>query len=308
MSDLPVQTFVVETAQAGQRLDLFCVAAGLGTSRAVVQRGIKTGEILVNGGAVKPRYLVQAGDQVTVVTAAVPAAAVEVPALRLPILFETDQVVVVNKPAGVAVHPGVGREAVTVASWFVERYPMVAAVGEDPTRPGIVHRLDKDTSGVLMLAKTHEAYAALKRQFQSRHVKKEYVALVFGVPGMKDGRITRPLLRSRRNPLRRTVDEAGKEAITEWRLERKFGDRFALLRVWPLTGRMHQIRVHLHFLGYPIVGDTLYTFKRQRPPVGVKRQLLHAERLTVSLPRLGPQTFVAPLPDDFQAVLATLTA
>jgi 23S rRNA pseudouridine1911/1915/1917 synthase len=145
-------------------------------------------------------------------------------------------------------------------------------------------------------------------------VKKEYLALVFGVPGGTDGRVTRPLVRSRRNPSRRaavprteTNTLIGKPAITEWRLEKAFAKKYALLRVFPLTGRTHQIRVHLHHIGHPIVGDALYTFKRQKPPAGVPRQLLHAEKLTVMTSPGVRKTFTAPLPEDFQSVLDRLS-
>lgn len=302
------QSFNVTESDAGQRLDLFCVARLPGISRAVIQKAIKEGRINVDGETVKPRYLVQEGD---VVAVALPEErpeelSAEEP-LSLPILFEDEDVVVINKPAGVAVHAGAGREYSTVARWFADRYQLARNVGENPERPGIVHRLDKDTSGVLVLAKTQRSYDDLKRQFQRRYVKKEYLALVFGVPGGQDGRINRAIARSRHNPMRRTIDPNGKEAVTEWRLERTFGRDFALLRLWPLTGRMHQLRVHLHFLGFPIVGDQLYTFRRQRPPHGVKRQLLHAEKITFTLLSGKPRVVVAPLPEDFQAVLDQLS-
>jgi len=158
----------------------------------------------------------------------------------------------------------------------------------------------------MILAKNETAFIHLKKQFELRRVRKEYLALVFGVPGGKDGRITRPIMRSRRNPMRRAVDDVGKESATEWVIERRFGSMYALLRVIPFTGRMHQIRVHLHFLGYPIVGDSLYTFKRKKQPQGVKRQLLHAEHLTVLLPNEKRKTFTAPLAEDFQDVITNL--
>jgi 23S rRNA pseudouridine1911/1915/1917 synthase len=298
------QTFTVEPSEAGQRLDLWC-ANKTPASRSALQKAIKTERVLVNGKATKPRYTVKAGD---VVTLELPEAAevsvtVEPRKVTVPILYEDKDVVVVNKPAGLAVYSGQAQETTTVASWFVARYPDSQDVGNDPVRPGIVHRLDKDTSGVLILAKNPDAFENLSTQFAQRRVKKEYIALVFGVPSMNDGRITRPLGRSKRNPLRRTIDPEGRHAVTEWKLEQKLSDRFALLRVWPFTGRMHQIRTHLHFIGHPIVGDALYMFKRQRPPHGVRRQLLHAETLTVRLPSGRKRAFTAPLPADFQETI-----
>ena len=300
----------VEPQEAGQRLDVWCVAHFPAYSRAALQRAIKSGQVTVNGQAVKPRQVVQAGDEI-IFTAPPAAAAAEqsssLDPISLPIVYEDNRLVVVNKPAGLAVHPGVGREQQTVAGWFANRYPDSKGVGEYD-RPGIVHRLDKDTSGVMVLAKDGPTFEMLKDQFKKHWAKKEYLALVFGVPGEKKGRITRPLARSQRNPMRRTVDPLGKPAITEWVLEEKFAKQ-ALLRVFPLTGRTHQIRAHLHFLGFPIVGDPLYTFKRQSLPSGVTArtgQMLHAEKLTLRLPNGKRKTFAAPAPEDFQAVLRSL--
>ena len=317
---MPPLSSTVGANEAGQRLDVFVVSAWPLYSRAALQRFIKAGAISVNNQPSKPRYLVKADDVITFTPPAeVPVATTPEPvSLSFPILYEDKDIVVIDKPAGIVVHSGVGTPpGGTVADWFLDRYPEAKDVGEEGSRAGIVHRLDKDTSGVLVLAKTAAAYQHLKQQWGKHAVKKEYFALVFGVPGESRGRINRPLGRSPRNPLRRTVLErtsraygrnagASKEAITEWRNEETFGDRFALLRVFPQTGRTHQIRAHLHWLGFPIVGDTLYTFKRQRPPVGVKRQLLHAAALTLVLPSKEKKTFTAPLPEDFSQVLETL--
>lgn len=300
--------FTIDEAAAGQRLDIFCVGVLPQYSRARLQRAITEGEIVVNGKLVKPRQIVKAGDEVSVQLADEPplTSAAEPTALSLPILYEDREVVVVDKPAGLAVHPGQGHETATVASWFSARYPAAHDVGEAEGRAGVVHRLDKETSGVLILAKTAEAYQHLKQQFARRRAHKQYLALVFGIPGEAKGRINRALARSRRNPLRRTIDPEGKEAITEWYTEEKLADRYALLRVWPLTGRTHQIRAHLHFLGFPIVGDALYTYKHKQLPEGAQRQLLHAEKLTITLPDGKRRAFTAPLADDFAAVLESL--
>lgn len=301
------QVYTVKADQSGQRLDVWCVSNFSGFSRAALQRAIKEGAITVNGKTQKPRYSVQAGDQVSLIAVldAPAQEAKDVEPVKLQVLYEDPHVVVVNKPPGLAVHPGQGNEQRTVSHWFIQHYPGSIDVG-DHDRPGIVHRLDKDTSGVLIMAKIQQAFDWLKQEFKQHRARKEYLALVFGVPGEPKGRITRPLQRSKRNPLRRTVDPEGKPAITEWRFEEKYQDSYALLRVYPLTGRTHQIRVHLHFLGFPIVGDQLYTFRRQKPPAGVKRQLLHAEKLTVMLPSKKRKSFVAPLPDDFEAVIEGL--
>lgn len=312
-------SFHIDEATAGQRLDVFCASQMPGYSRSAIQKAIKDDKILVNGVPVKSRYILKTNDVIRGdigAPVAIQHGPESVAELKIPIIYEDRDVVVIDKPAGITVHAGVNTSK-TVADWFIARYPDAREVGEEG-RAGIVHRLDKDTSGVMILAKNEAAYIHLKNQFQQRHVRKEYLALVFGVPGGKDGRITRPLMRSRRNPMRRTVvDEkdlatlklrrAHKEAATEWRVERKFGSSYALLRVLPFTGRMHQIRVHLHFLGYPIVGDQLYTFKRKKQPLGVKRHLLHAEKLTIELPSEKKKTFIAPLAQDFDEVIRTLS-
>lgn len=306
------QELIVQPDEEGQRLDVWCVSKFPGWSRAALQKNIKQGSITVNGKRVKRGQVIHKNNRIQFVFSEksekkdISSSVAPLPPPDLPIIFENEHVVVVNKPAGVAVYAGDGQEAGTVADWFRARYPEAGIVGGDSARPGIVHRLDKDTSGVLVLAKTEQAHEQLSKQFARRHVKKEYLAMVFGVPTTDDGRITRPLGRSKRNPLRRTIDEEGRPAVTEWKLEEKFGDKFALLTVWPLTGRMHQIRAHLHFLGYPIVGDKLYTIRRQQPPVGVRRQLLHASSLSVTIPSQGRRVFSAPLPADFEGVLEQL--
>lgn len=301
--------YTISTEEAGQRLDLFCVAQQPGVSRSALQRAIKEGQITVNRASVKPRYTLKAGDVVmmpglspTPDTTIPPEVTAE---LSLPILYEDADVVVVNKPAGIAMHAGVGSTGATIAHWFATRYPESAQVGGDPMRPGIVHRLDKDTSGVVILAKTPAAHLFLSEQFAKRRAQKEYVALVFGVPSGEEGRINQPLLRSRTNPLRRTIHPNGKPAITEWRREMRW-QHYTLLRLHPITGRMHQLRAHLHWLGYPIVGDRLYTIKRQSPPAGVSHHLLHAATLTVMLPNKHQKTFTAPLPDDFAEIVEQL--
>lgn len=303
---MQAEEHIVEEYTAGQRLDVWCVSRLPGQTRGAIQRAIKSGDITVNGEVVKPRYEVKTGDEVVIAisepqTPDRPAATEH----TIPILYEDDNIVIVNKPAGIAVHPAAGTEESTISDWFAQRYPNAATVGE-VGRPGIVHRLDKDTSGVLVLAKTPAAYERLKEQFKRHRVRKEYLALVFGVPGEREGRIVRPIGRSPKNPQRRTVIESGKPAITEWKTERTFGNDYTLLRVFPLTGRTHQIRVHLHFLGFPIVGDALYVFKKQRPPVGTKRQLLHAEKITIQLLDGKKKVIEAPLAPDFVAVIEGL--
>ncbi|OGY37059.1 MAG: hypothetical protein A3I08_01915 [Candidatus Andersenbacteria bacterium RIFCSPLOWO2_02_FULL_46_11] len=306
------KTLTISQQHIQQRLDVFCKNQFPLHSRASLQKLIKEGAISVNSRTVKPGYLLHLNDIVSVnltqsVRPELPPAELPV----IPIIFEDQDIVVINKPAGLLVHTDALHEP-SVAAWFAHRYPNLS-VGEDNHRPGIVHRLDRDTSGVMVLAKSPLAFQQLKQQFKKHFAKKEYLALVFGKPGGDDGRINQAIIRSKRNPSRRTIVPknksslfTGKMAITEWRIEKVLSNNFTLLRVSPLTGRTHQIRVHLHFIAHPIVGDHLYTFKRQQSPVGAKRQMLHAEQLTIKLPNGNRKSYRAPLPEDFTAVLQQL--
>lgn len=304
----------------GMRLDLFLVQLlpDIGT-RAAMQRLIKAGNVSITGKrVVKPSTIVRAGQQISLREATdsrqeavgnrglLPAASSLLPTLV--ILHEDPQLLVVDKPAGVPVHPGVKREP-TIADALLARYPKLAEVG-DPERAGIVHRLDRDTSGVLLVARTPEMYEHLKRHFQARRVAKAYVALVHGVVPEPSGAIKLPITRSKRNPLRRTIAKSGegKEAETSFRVRERFREH-TLLDVFPRTGRMHQIRVHLAHLGFPVAGDPLYGRKsRHRTPPGLQRQFLHAASLTVSVPSGKEKTFVSQLPADLAAVLVRLRA
>lgn len=304
-----LQTFTVTPDSAGQRLDLFCATQLPALSRSAIQKAIKDGNITINDKPTKPKNLVKDTD---VVRIALPDAdpnqktepTAPAPKLSIPIIYEDEDFVVVNKPAGVTVYDTTGQP--TVATWFANRYAKLGQIGPDPVRSGIVHRLDKDTSGVLILAKSEKGLEHASAQFKRGHVRKQYLALVFGVPGMSKGRINQPLSRSKRNPMRRMIDPEGREAVTEWKAEQKLGEDYTFMRLYPLTGRMHQLRAHMHFYNHPIVGDTLYSFKRQRPPKGVARQLLHAEKITFKLTDGESVTVTAPLAKDFQEVLEAI--
>ena len=205
------EQLIVSPEDAGQRLDVFCVHHFPAHSRAALQKAIKEGQIRVNDRQVKPRYTVALDDTVTVdmaTPAEVTRVATEAPTIE--ILYGDRDVMVINKPAGLVVHAGQAREAQSVAEWAVARDAEMARVGDDPSRPGIVHRLDKDTSGVLILARNQKAFEHLKEQFGRRRAHKEYLALVFGVPGESKGRINRALLRSQRNPPPRSISPIGK--------------------------------------------------------------------------------------------------
>ena len=225
--------------------------------------------------------------------------------LPLDIIFENDQIIVVNKPSGMVVHPGAGNHTGTLVNALLAHFPPIRDVGA-VDRPGIVHRLDKETSGVMVFAKTEKAYRWLVKQFKSQDVYKSYLALVDGHPPTPTGRIEAPIARDSRTRTRMVVgvQGQGKPAVSEYHLLREF-NRHTLLEVHPITGRTHQIRVHLSYLGVPVVGDTLYG--RRRPSISLGRIFLHAKTLQLRLPgERNLRNFEAPVPDALQSVLLEL--
>lgn len=299
----------------GTRLDVFLlrVLPELGT-RGEVQRAIRSGAVRIPGKRViKPSTAARGGQEIIVrefkTRNTEPGSTAAAALAPLRILHEDRELLVLDKPAGVPVHPGVKAES-SLADALLARYPALKEIGEPGRGAGIVHRLDKDTSGVLLVARTPEMYAHLKAQFQTRKVRKRYLALVHGVVPEKEGVVKLPITRSKRNPLRRTIAKGGegKGAETAFRVLERF-PHHTLLEVFPRTGRMHQIRVHLSHLGFPVAGDSLYgKASRHRTPPGLARQFLHAAELTVTLPSGKPKTFSSPLPLDLDAVLRALRA
>ena len=295
MADADRFVVVVEAAGAGQRADRYVSERGGLPSRS--QLLLRLVRLTVNGRAAKPSARLGAGDRVEVALAP-PSAGRPLPEpVPLTVLYEDADVVVLDKPSGMVVHPGSGNRSGTLVNGLLYRYPDLAAQFPDSLRPGIVHRLDKDTSGVLIAARHGAAHAQLARQFKARRVTKIYHAWVAGVPTPAAGQIKTRLRRDPRNPLRvRASREQGKAAVTRYRV-REARAGAALVVLQPVTGRTHQLRVHLRWLGHPILGDPLYAGRaRGRAP----RLLLHARRLTIRLPAAAePRTFTAPLPPDF---------
>ncbi|GAB4320837.1 MAG: RluA family pseudouridine synthase [Dehalococcoidia bacterium] len=280
-------------AEAG-RLDAVVAGALPEMTRARVQRLIAQGLVTVNGEPARKSARVERGDVVAVSLPARPRAP-RATGLRFRVLYEDECLVAIDKPPGVAVHAGPGdQQAPTVAAWFVERYPDLAAAFE-AERPGIVHRLDKDTSGVLLLAKTPVAQAALSRAFETRAVHKRYVALCDGVPDRPHAVIEAPIGRHPGDRTRMAVTPRtrGRAATTEYELLGSARGR-SLVLLKPVTGRTHQIRVHLAAVGLPIVGDHVYGKRGAREG----RQLLHAWQLEVPHPAGGRLLVTAPLAED----------
>ena len=286
---------VVDGSGAGERADRYLGrCAGFG-SRSQFQ--MRLAELQVNGRKTKPSARLNLGDRVEVVLRPAPALIALPEPLPLDVLYEDDDVVVIDKPSGMVVHPGSGNRGGTLVNALLHRYRDFGVRFPDTSRPGIVHRLDKDTSGVLVVARHAAAHAFLARQFSDRRVGKLYLAWVAGRPVPGAGRIATRLRRDPRNPLRvRVSDDAGKLAVTRYRVRATAGDA-SLMALRPLTGRTHQLRAHMRWLGHPILGDPLYAGRaRGRAP----RLLLHAYRLAIVLPGgAGRRVFEAPRPAGF---------
>jgi 23S rRNA pseudouridine1911/1915/1917 synthase len=285
---------------AGLRLDQF-LAEHLG-SRARAARLIAAGLVEVDGRAVQKRRVVAVGQQVVVVkeqlpVTSEPAGPTGVPEMAVSVRFEDDALIVVDKPAGVVVHPARGHETGTLAQALADR----AAGGEDPYRAGIVHRLDRDTSGLLVVAKSDEVHRRLKALLQARELRRQYLALVDGIPPAHSGTIDAPIGRDRRDRVLHSIDtDAPREARTHFELIEPLRHE-ALLRVSLETGRTHQIRVHMQAIGHPVVGDHVYGGPER---FGLQRQFLHAERLAFPHPLTGEEVDVSsPLPEDLAAAL-----
>jgi len=305
----------------GERLDKWLAGQLPEHSRAEIQRWIADDLVTARHRPLKASYRVAAGDEVTVVVPPVEDYAVEPEAIPLEIVFEDADLLVINKPAGMVVHPAAGNWHGTLVNAVLHHCPDLEGVG-GAHRPGIVHRLDKDTSGLILVAKNDAVHRALQAQFKARTVHKTYLALVHGwlrpERGAERGEINAPIGRDPRNRQRMAVVSLsqGRAAVTQYEvrqyLEQVMGNsrvsgasdsRYTLVACHPLTGRTHQIRVHLAHIRHPIVGDALYGGGR-RASLACPRQFLHAERIRFILPATGQEIeFLAPLPADLHAVL-----
>ena len=299
------ERIALRVEDGGQRVDRFLAAHSL-LSRSAIARLAREGHVRVDGAAVEPSYKVRSGQELVVdVPDAAPALSLGAEDIPIDVLYEDDDAIVLNKPAGLVVHPAYGHASGTLVNAVVGR--ISAETGRAAARPGIVHRLDKDTSGVLVVAKTDVAQLALSRQLQSRQFRKEYLALVWGDPGERPALVEAPLQRDADDRRRMVIRAGGRDSVTQFvRIAawRSGAERQALLHVTPITGRTHQIRAHLAFARIPIVGDPVYGKRGDRS--GLERQFLHAWRLTVRLPHAGERSFTAPLAPDLVTYLASL--
>jgi len=310
----PPLTFSVTKEEAGERLDAFLAAQIEGWSRSRLQRLIEDGEVLVNGRIVKPSYKLHANDEIEVELTPLPSTQFVAEDIPIQLIHEDEDLIVVNKPAGMVAHPAAGVTSGTLANALAFYFQRLSSTGGE-ARPGIVHRLDKGTSGLLVVAKTESAHENLADQFRAREVFKSYVALVHGQVERDTSRIDQPIARDPRHRTRMAVVRGGRPALSIYHVRERF-DRFTLLDVELKTGRTHQIRVHLAWIKHPVVGDEVYGSGRDKTVADPKlrseiaklgRQFLHAERLGFRHPRTQEQMlFRAPAPPELQNFLAEL--
>ncbi len=305
------QTWKVQPEQVGQRLDRYLVPLLPDISRTTIQHLIDDTSVLVNGRASKPGYVLRVGDEVQVVHTlpALPPPVARAQSLPLDIIYEDEDLLIVNKAAGMVVHPAPGHSDDTLVNALLARYPAMQedmALEEDDLRPGIVHRLDKDTSGLLIVAKNRHTQAALIEQMKRHEVAKRYLALVEGIVALDKGSIDAPIGRDLRHRQQMTITAAeGREARTHFRVQQRFA-RHTLLLLQLETGRTHQIRVHLQAIGHPVLGDTVYGSGKIPHGIRLQRQFLHAYQLSFKHPSTAVLLeFEAPLPADLQAILAS---
>ncbi|MBK9214947.1 MAG: RluA family pseudouridine synthase [Chloracidobacterium sp.] len=337
MSGTDSQILHPSSLEAGSRLDAF-LAEHIDTwSRSRLQRLIEDEDVLVNGRPVKSSYKVREGDEIEVELTEIPPAQFEPEDISLDIVYEDECLAVINKPAGMVVHPGAGVPNGTLANaiaWHFKSEPPASAGGQfvssdttktEPNWPpadaggsdriGIVHRLDKDTSGLIVVAKDEQTAEELSREFHDREVEKSYVALVHGVIEENSGTIDRPIARDRHNRTKMTVAANGRNALTLWRVRQRF-EKFTLLDIDIKTGRTHQIRVHLASINHPVVGDATYNAGRdahiadnnlKKAVEHLGRFFLHAQRLAFTHPKTGERMeFTQELPEALKELLGLL--
>jgi 23S rRNA pseudouridine1911/1915/1917 synthase len=300
-----IETLTVAAGDSG-RLDRFIAARLTDLSRTAVQRLIEDGFIMLNGVLCDAADKIGPGD--TIVVRVPPPALTEIIAEDIPltIVYEDGDLIVIDKPAGLVVHPAAGHDRGTLVNAVLSHAPDLAGVGGE-VRPGIVHRLDKDTSGLMVVAKNDRALRILQDQFKARTVKKVYLALVEGLVEPREGVVDAPIGRSRNHRQKMTVTRDGRSAQTRYRVRESFRNPdVTLVEAYPETGRTHQIRVHFAWLHHPLVGDTVYG--KRTPRFGLRRHFLHAASLTFALVSGERRTFTSQLPNDLQQILNQLTS
>ncbi len=312
------QTFKVNEHEAGVRLDAFLSEHIEDWSRSRLKKLIDDGDVTVNNGAVKSSYKLRKGDSIEVELTESPDERFEPEDIPLDVIFEDEFLAVINKPAGMIVHPGAGITSGTLANAIAHRFRF-AADGDDSSqtgRIGIVHRLDKDTSGLIVVAKNELTAEKLSVQFQDRRVRKSYIALVYGFVRKLTGKIEEPIARDRSNRTKMAVDKNGRNALSVYKVRKRYQD-YTLLDVEIKTGRTHQIRVHLSHINHPIVGDETYNGGRdktikdpqfRKAIANLGRFFLHAEKLGFTHPVTKKQLdFTQPMPEELTALLELIS-
>ena len=314
---------IVGKEHAGLRLDVFLHAQYLDFSRAWIQKLISKGNVSVNpaparkggtSGKITPSYKLRYGDVVEFTIELPPEISLEPDKSlkdKIEIIFENADLLIINKPSGVSVHPSSSETKGTIVNWLIYHFPKIKSVGDSlengNIRPGIVHRLDKGTSGVMVIAKNQKTFLMLKKQFQAHTVTKKYSVLVNGTPKEDSGKIDLNIARSKTDPTKNVATKSkteGRYALTYWKVVKKYPDH-TLLEAAPKTGRMHQIRVHLKSIGLPVSGDKKYGIKG-KDPKHLGRMFLHAEYLSFENSNGEKMSFSAPLPSDLANCLRNL--
>lgn len=309
-----MQTLHATPSDQGLRLDVFLKRQFPHYTRATLIKHIKNGFILVNAKKSKPSYHLNGNEHLSLDFPQEEDTSLKANnSLSLPIVFQNDDFLIINKPSGIQVHPSSTEKEKTVVNWLIAHYPEITSIGDDPMRPGIVHRLDKDTSGIMIIAKNASSFPELKKLFSQRNIHKSYLAITHNIPSPEEGSISLPIARSRSFRKQTIVQEGtrykgiSREALTEYKLllssyNKDLDLKYSLIQAFPKTGRMHQIRIHLSHIHCPIIGDDLYKKKEFPNPPTVKRFLLHAYSLEFSLFE-KPYTFILKPPEDFEPFL-----
>lgn len=299
-----MEKYVIDIEYSGNRIDKALSMMDSNLSRMTVQRLINDGKILVNNKSVKVSYKTKVGDEITIKEEEPQKIDIVAQDIPIDILYEDKDIIVVNKPKGMVVHPANGNPDGTVVNAIMNLCgDSLSGIG-GKIRPGIIHRLDKDTSGVLIVAKNDNAHVNISNQIKNRETKKYYIALVRGVIKENEATINMPIGRSKKDRKKMAVTKDGKEAITHFRVIKRY-DNYTLLEIKIDTGRTHQIRVHLAEIGHPVVGD--YIYSNGKNPFGVEGQMLHAKQIEFKHPSTGEQMKIeAPVPDYFNEIIEKL--
>lgn len=305
---MEIKEWLTDETKAGMRLDVFVAGCLPDASRAFIKERIGAGDVLVDGMVKKPSYKLKGGEQVQVTLPEPKRADIEAEAIPLDIVYEDADVLVVNKPKGMVVHPAPGATSGTLVNALMAHTGALSTIN-GVMRPGIVHRIDKDTTGLLMVAKNDKAHQSLAAQLAAHSITRQYVALVKGIVAPNKGTVDMPIGRHPKDRVRMAVvKENSKEAVTHFTTLTRYAQGYTLMAFQLETGRTHQIRVHMQAIGHPIAGDPLYGGERGNP-FHTQGQCLHARVLGFTHPTTGERmTFEAPLPADFQAILDGLTA